>query len=124
MKVYQTNHEGFFVSEVNADPDPLDKGNWLIPGGCVKEAPPELKQGQKAKFVFRSWVIIDPEPVVEFEPQPDLPKTHQQQEAKRQAAFVSEADPLFFQWQAGESTEEEWLAKRQEVRDRYPYPIE
>ena len=44
------------------------------------------------------------------------------QEAKRQAAFVSEADPLFFQWQAGESTEEEWLAKRQEVRDRYPYP--
>lgn len=46
------------------------------------------------------------------------------QEAKRQAAFVSEADPLFFQWQAGESTEEEWLAKRQEIRDRYPYPIE
>lgn len=46
------------------------------------------------------------------------------QEAKRQAAFVVEADPLFFQWQAGESTEKEWLAKRQEVRDRYPYPTE
>jgi len=50
--------------------------------------------------------------------------TQSEQEAKRQAAFVSETDPLFFQWQAGESTEEEWLAKRQEVRDRYPYPTE
>lgn len=48
----------------------------------------------------------------------------QGQEAHRQKAFVAEADPLFFQWQAGESTEEEWLAKRQEIRDRYPYPAE
>lgn len=46
------------------------------------------------------------------------------QEANRQAAYVSEADPLFFKWQAGEATEAEWKAKRQEIRDRYPYPAE
>lgn len=45
-----------------------------------------------------------------------------EQKAARQTAFVAEADPLFFQWQAGEATEEEWKAKRQEIRDRYPYP--
>jgi hypothetical protein len=47
-----------------------------------------------------------------------------EQEAKRQAAYTAEADPLFFQWQAGEGTEAEWLTKRQEIRDRYPYPSE
>lgn len=48
--------------------------------------------------------------------------TQAEQEARRQAAFAAEADPLFFQWQAGEATEEEWKAKRQEIRDRFPYP--
>ena len=43
-------------------------------------------------------------------------------EAKRQSAYQAEADPLFFQWQAGESTEGEWLAKREEIRARFPYP--
>ena len=50
--------------------------------------------------------------------------TQAEQEAKRQAAYTAEADPLFFKWQAGEGTEEEWKAKRQEIRDRYPYPAE
>ena len=63
---------------------------------------------------------MTPQEVAALQPQ----ITRVRQEAKRQAAFVSEADPLFFQWQAGESTEEEWLAKRQEVRDRYPYPTQ
>jgi hypothetical protein len=47
-----------------------------------------------------------------------------EQETNRHAAFTTEADPLFFKWQAGEATEEDWLAKRQEIRDRYPYPSE
>jgi len=39
----------------------------------------------------------------------------------RAAAYASEADPLFFKYQAGEVTKEEWLAKREEIRNRYPY---
>ena len=50
--------------------------------------------------------------------------TQEEQEAKRQAAYTTEADPLFFKWQAGEGTEAEWLAKREEIRERYPYPKE
>lgn len=45
-------------------------------------------------------------------------------EVLRQEAYMAEADPLFFKWQAGEATEEEWKAKRQEIRGRYPYPSE
>jgi hypothetical protein len=42
--------------------------------------------------------------------------------ARRAAAYTTEADPLFFKWQAGESAEADWLAKREEIRARYPYP--
>jgi len=40
----------------------------------------------------------------------------------RAAAYTTEADPLFFKYQAGEVTKEEWLAKREEIRQRFPYP--
>ena len=32
----------------------------------------------------------------------------------------AEADPLFFKWQAGEATQAEWQAKREEIRQRFP----
>jgi hypothetical protein len=39
---------------------------------------------------------------------------------KRQQAYQTEADPLFFKWQAGEATEAEWKAKRDEIKLRFP----
>jgi hypothetical protein len=39
----------------------------------------------------------------------------------RAAAYATEADPLFFKAQRGEATEEEWLAKIEEIKTRYPY---
>jgi hypothetical protein len=45
-------------------------------------------------------------------------------EAKRQASYKEEADPLFFKWQRGEATQQEYFNKVQEIRDRYPYPGE
>lgn len=43
-------------------------------------------------------------------------------DAQRHAAYVAESDPLFFQYQAGEITEQEWLNKRAEIKSRYPNP--
>lgn len=119
MQVYQTDHEGFYVGPAVADADPLDEGNWLIPAGCITEAPPALLEGQRAQFVNGAWVVVDPEPAPE--PVEPLPPTKADLQAYRHAAYTAEADPLFFKWQAGEGTEEEWKAKRQEIRDRYPY---
>jgi hypothetical protein len=42
-------------------------------------------------------------------------------QANRRGAFQAEADPLYFAWQRGETTEEDWLAKCAEIRARYPY---
>jgi hypothetical protein len=41
-------------------------------------------------------------------------------EASRKAAYEQEADPMFFKWQAGEATEAEWKAKRDEIKARFP----
>jgi hypothetical protein len=39
---------------------------------------------------------------------------------KRRLAYQNESDPLFFKWQAGEATEAEWKAKRDEIKSRFP----
>ena len=48
------------------------------------------------------------------------------EEAKRSraAAYTAEADPLFFKAQRGEATLEEWQAKVDEIRERFPYAEE
>lgn len=45
-----------------------------------------------------------------------------EQEAARRAAYIAEADPLFFMSQRGEATTAEWEAKVAEIKARYPYP--
>jgi hypothetical protein len=42
-------------------------------------------------------------------------------ERGRADAYRAEADPLFFKWQRGEGTEQEWLDKVTEIRNRFPY---
>lgn len=32
------------------------------------------------------------------------------------------ADAIYMKWQRGEATEQDWLDKVQEIRERYPYP--
>jgi len=55
------------------------------------------------------------------------PAVQQQQaqaqvDAQRHAAYVAESDPLFFQWQRGEATEQQWRDKVAEIQARYPDP--
>jgi hypothetical protein len=125
MQVYQTDNEGFFLGVTYADPSPLEDGVWLIPAGCVENPPPDFQVNQRARWVINKWVVEDipPPPIPEQVPEPG-PPTIEEIQSLRQSAYTREADPLFFEWQAGETTKEEWEAKRQEIRDRYPYPEE
>jgi hypothetical protein len=41
-------------------------------------------------------------------------------DALRHAAYVAESDPIFFKYQREEATKEEWLAKVEEIKARYP----
>jgi hypothetical protein len=40
----------------------------------------------------------------------------------RRAAYVSQSDPLFFGYQRGENTEQDWLDAVEAVKDALPYP--
>ena len=42
--------------------------------------------------------------------------------AQRRNAYQTESDPVFFKWQRGEATKEDWLAKVQDIRERFTAP--
>lgn len=69
---------------------------------------------------------LTPEEIAEREaygsPEAVYDREYAEVERQRRASYQQEADPLFFKWQAGEATQEEWLAKRAEIAERYPYP--
>jgi hypothetical protein len=54
--------------------------------------------------------------------EPELPPTQAEQEANRQRAYAKEADPIAMQMLRDEATKDEWLAKIDEIKARFPYP--
>ena len=77
-------------------------------------------------YTTLQWYDDTPEPT-QAELDAAWPAVQQQQtqaevDALRHAAYVAESDPLFFQWQRGESTEQQWRDKVAEIQTRYPDP--
>jgi len=83
----------------------------------IGELTPELVNGQWTQM----WAVwpASPEEIAERQEQ-----QLEQAKAQRADAYRNEADPLFFKYQRGEGSEQEWLDKVQEIRDRFPYPEE
>lgn len=53
-------------------------------------------------------------------PEPADPPPPPDYSAMRRAAFAAESDPLFFMYQRGEATKEQWLDKVAEIKARWP----
>ena len=62
------------------------------------------------------------EEMAEIQNRPPYVPTQQEQENNRASAYRLEADPLFFKAQRGEATTDEWTAKVEEIKARFPYP--
>lgn len=54
------------------------------------------------------------------EKSPDTHRSAIDVDTARQKAYATEADPLFFKAQRGEASMEEWKAKVDEIKARYP----
>lgn len=48
--------------------------------------------------------------------------TVEEVEAARRAAYAADSDPLFFEWQRGDGTEQAWLDAVAAVKAAHPYP--
>jgi len=55
-------------------------------------------------------------------PQVQYETAYKQVEQARAQAYRETADPIFFQYQRGDATEQEWLDAVQAVKDAHPYP--
>jgi hypothetical protein len=73
--------------------------------------------------IYAAAISANPEPYVPPIIPPHTPSREEQQ-ALRQAAYSAEADPIAMQMLRDEATKEEWLAKIEEIKARYPYPDE
>lgn len=57
--VYQTDPRGLYIGPVEADPNPLEPGELLIPGGCVETPPPAVPEHKAAWWSGQAWQLVD-----------------------------------------------------------------
>jgi len=73
-----------------------------------------------------TWLSDSPKPskktLDDAWPQVQYERAYAQVEAQRHAAYISDADPLFFKWQRGTGSEQAWRDAVQAVKDAHPYP--
>jgi hypothetical protein len=112
--LYTYDMDGIFIAEkehVKFQP---------VPARSTLTSPPNLTDTQLAQWNGSEWIVLSERPVSA----PPSPPSKEQQQVQRAAAYTAEADPLFFKYQRGEGTEQDWLDKIKEIRERFPYPTE
>jgi len=109
---YSKSTGGFYAKEIHGEKIPEDAVE------ISKEYHKELFQGQsKGKLIAAD---DNGYPVLKDPPEPTQEEINAGNKFLRQAAYEKEADPLFFKFQRGEVTKEEWLEKVEEIRKRFP----
>lgn len=77
MLVYQVSLDGYFAGSVAADESPLEPGVFLIPSGCVEQAPPSFDAlAHRARWTGAVWEI---EAIPQPEPEPETQSPEAQQ---------------------------------------------
>lgn len=111
MKLYQTDDNGYYIGEVTADVDPLDSMRYLIPRGCVAEAPPETPDWAVPRLIDGVWSSEQVPAPVAYE---DAPVTEEQVRSKRDW-LLSQCD--WTQLPDAPVETSMWTSYRQELRD-------
>lgn len=121
----------YSISQLQADnpgtsfPSPMPDerlADWnvvVVEATTQPTVPPEqnVAEGTPAEtdgVWYQTWVITDktPEQIAEY---------NEQQKENRLLAYEQESDPIFFKWQRGEGTQQEWLDAVELVKQQHPY---
>jgi hypothetical protein len=111
MKLYQTDRNGYYVGEVIADVDPLDSTRFLIPKGCVPDAPIEVPEWAVPRWVDGQWIGEQVPEEVDYE---SAPITEDQVRSQRDWR-LSQCD--WTQLPDSPVEAEDWALYRQQLRD-------
>jgi hypothetical protein len=79
----------------------------------------DCKTGKSKQVPLTAQDIADLEAM-----KPTLEQRNAAIKAQRAERMKTEADPIFFQVEAGEISRDEWLNLRQKIRDDLPYEVE
>jgi hypothetical protein len=82
--------------------------DWTLTSSVVEIKPTEIVETQAYRLITQS------------EKDDKIRQQREDNKEARNRAFREESDPLFFKAERGEATREEWLAKIEEIRGRYP----
>ena len=74
------------------------------------------------KWENDSWVCINPEAVSAWEAQ-QIEQYNAQQSTNMAAAYPTQSDPIFFQWQRGLKTQQDWDDAVAAVQAQFPYKV-
>lgn len=143
---------GEYRGQGNADPHPLNEGQWIIPGYSTPKAPPTMKANQAAVFdkAADKWLLVadfrgqvywladgsehristlgvtKPADALDTKPAPPPPTAEEltaQAIADRKTAYVSESDPLYMEWQYDGTAESEQLWRDTVAEIKARYPL-
>ena len=110
--LYSQSTNGFYSIEINGENIPQDaveitqkKYNDLLNGQSNGKIITANSQGNP---VLKDPALLTPEQITSLVT------------AARSEAYKNEADPIFFKSQRGEATQEEWIAKVEEIKARFP----
>lgn len=59
MIIYNYSLTGEYLSTAQADPDPLQPGQHLIPAHATTTAPPEIPDGSIARWTGAAWELVE-----------------------------------------------------------------
>ena len=109
---YSASTCGFYSREIHGDNMPADVVE------ITNEEYESLLSGQS------SGKLIKPDaqgrPVLQDPPVPPAADIAEVIDAQREAAYRLESDPIFFKYQRGEATKDQWIASVEAVKARYP----
>jgi hypothetical protein len=119
MKIYHYHPETYkFIGEDVADPDPLDKGNWLIPANATDIEPLSEIEDMDICFIDGSWVYKEkPE-----EPKPYDPKEHWTYAEYRALEYPPVSDYIDGIVKGDQQQIDNYINKCLEVKQKYPKP--
>ena len=110
---YSNTTKGFYTTDIHGENIPSDAVE------ITNEYHSELINQQG----FDKFIDGDENgyPILKDVPAPSAEQLLNSMRLSRQLAYQEEADPLFFKYQRGEATIDEWKHKIQEIKFRYPY---